>query len=470
MPPGFDPINTYYDRLSITFNDGNPPVEVTVPRNGQPGFELTGPTDYYLRVVGKELSVTGVTQDDDYVRGSWDVGPDGKKDLKLRLNNLSTYGITYAALYGPANQTFPDGVTPQQWFFGEAPAVDTNNHWRMELFQDRTSAGVISTADAYVAPGANLAGQALKLIVQYPNGKQDSFPRGATTFTASTTDPSAVFVANVAPYTIAAFPGTVSWDRQLASAGPHNRAGDVHLNVDGLPTSGGTISNLVLSDQYGQLWPRNIFGIDVPGPTFSHAAGSSHADVYFPPMRDETGTQLTLRFTLGGTTYFKQFAGGSYDPALRFPNTMSPAPVLEVTPDVNLQDRIDNTTAGVIWMQPSASGGLVYQLYQHLRISRPVTLIANRGVELRFNLNSGWATANGAILVDASHVALNGLKITFSGTMADWTFQEDKRAVVQMVGGSAGGTSQFERESEIDLALTGLDIQVPGIGPNQPVP
>mgnify|MGYP000899927794 CR=1 FL=1 len=302
----------YYDVCKITFNDGNPPEQTYYGTSIlNPGFVLTKATDYNLRVSGKELSVQAAQSDVDFTSPSWNVGPDKYQDLKLTVANVSTYGPSFVMLRGPAGRTFPDTQVPEQWFWGSPPELwyagngtrsDRNDHWRMEFQQDRTGVDsgnpiYTTTANAYVSPGSNLQNQALTFTVVYPNGKQDVFPHTGQTLVAPFTNPTAPYSRVPAPYSITSFPGTVSWDKQLPSSGANNDPGDIHLNVDGLPDAT-TLTNVMLSNEFGQEWPFNQDGVNVPLRT-AYSAHSTRADIDFPPVRDETNSRLMLRFTLG---------------------------------------------------------------------------------------------------------------------------------------------------------------------------
>lgn len=432
------------------------------------------------------MSIQAAQGDVDFTNAGWNVGPDKYQDLKLTVANVSPYGPSFVMLRGPAGQTFPGSQVPEQWFWGSPPQgwfygsgtrVDTNDHWRMEFQQDRTGVDngepiYATTANAYVSPGSNLQNQALTFTVVYPNGKQDVFPHTGQTLVAPFTNPTAPYSRVPAPYSITSFPGTVSWDKQLPSSGANNDPGDIHLNVDGLPDAT-TLTNVMLSNEFGQEWPFNQDGVNVPLRT-AYSAHSTHADVYFPPVRDETNSRLMLRFTLGGMNYFKQFFGGPYDPSLRYPATATS--IAEVWPsndtDVNHAKDLQALAnqSAVRYVHLNVGNGGIYELYAPLDLNHPISLLADPGVQLRFHPvddtsanGLAWRNSPGAIRVNASHVGLNGFQVRFAGTMADWNFaasgnDNDNRAVIQMAGSN----------SQVDVSIVALDVQAPAPSGQQP--
>ena len=94
----------------------------------------------------------------------------------------------------------------------------------------------------------------------------------------------------------------------------------------------------------------------------------SRAELGFPPIRDETGANLTLRLVLDdGSMHATQFAGGSVDLARRAPEP--PPTSIVAQPGDNLVALVGQF--GSIHLKPG-----IYPVDRPLYLSRPITITA----------------------------------------------------------------------------------------------
>ena len=179
--------------------------------------------------------------------------------------------------------------------------------------------------------------------------------------------------------------------------------GWVHLSVTGL--AGRAITAATVSDQMGATWndpdPSGHFTLIVNDPT-----GSSSADLYFPPVRNETvsvagvstATDMTLRLTFSGdpNQYVTQFAGGPWNPALVAKS--STAIPKRSRPQPRLMSALEWTTGSTEYDTITLPANASWTLTQPLEINHSVEIMGQNAT-LTFAAN--WApTGPGAIYLD----------------------------------------------------------------------
>jgi hypothetical protein len=411
-------------QLSVRYDDGS-----------TDGTWVSGGTaDPNLRMPGAALTVQSATQNgQDFVGTGPDVGPDGFQDLDLRLTGLSpTVGITSLVVAGPAGPT---------WAFGSNPGGLSN----ASLIRNPSDP---TQGDLYIQPTGDLQGQKLTLSLSYDTGKSDSASYVVTTSTpgnlpmpAPPTLPSVRTGANA------------QW---LGQDGLNlTGAGDVHLGVSGLP-AGRTVVAATLNDSVGALWAfassaAGSYYIDPYTPNLGFRAGSNGtADVTFQPIRDETGSSLSLRLQFDdGSIAILPVIGGLADVGLRVAGPAALSVVAHPDDDLNALAN----QYGTVQLSPGT-----YNLSQPLVLNHPVTITApSPGVTLLFAQPANATPWTAAILVHASHTTLNGFAVRFSGPV-NWNQSVNYGPAV--IGSSDNVNSGFG-DPKIDLTFTGLDVQSP---------
>ncbi|MBV8268506.1 MAG: hypothetical protein JO252_19425 [Planctomycetaceae bacterium] len=361
------------------------------------------------------------------------VGPDNFQDVRLTLSRLSPKAdVKSAVLEGP------DGL---RWEFGTNPRGSAN----AELIRDPKDP---RKAELYIAPGRDLTGLPLKLIVTYANGLADSAALRGGRCAAWMPMPRRP-LPGLTPNAIAG-----RWLGQ--DGGPGAAPGDVHVALTGLPT-GRVPAAAVLSDAIRGLW---VYRADdrvrlEPGPYerplgFRLGADRSRADLHFAPYRDETGTTLTLRLIFqGGETAVAQFAGGACDPSRR---VAAPSPSEVVArPGDDLNDLANGF--GTVKLAPGT-----YRLARPLVLNHPVTLTAEGpGATLLFEQGPGDPPWTAAIKVHAGRTTLDGFAVRFAGPVR-W---DPGVAHGPAVIGTTDNRDSGHNELKLGLAFTRLDLATP---------
>ena len=393
-----------------------------------------GPVDPNLRMPQTSLQASWLGQDGhDQAGAGPGVGPDGIQDVHLAIAGLSTTdAIAGIAVTGPNTETWQYGPDPQ-------------GAWDAELVP---RAGDSSKADLYLAPPGDLNGQTLTLTVTYASGKTDS-----AAVVAGPTDPA---LAMPAPAPVA-----IHWTGTSALwAGQDGRdpaiAGAVHVALTGLP-AGRTVVAATISDEAGGAWAYRAGNPTIPAAdpnaqplAVNQAAGAMAADLFFAPIRDESGATLTARLTLSdGTTVAARFPGGPANVDLRSPTPAASAVVAHPGDDLNAlanQYGTVHLTAGT------------YALAQPLILNRPVTISADPGATLLFSQGSGDPAWTAAIKIHAGNTTLEGFAVRFAGPIRWSTTVDYGPAVI-------GATDNLDGPGFTDpmagLVLTGLDLQSP---------
>lgn len=440
-PMAADPAGTWYEKIRVDYASGA--FEETHLNTG-------AAVDPNLRVDGARLGAEFQGQtDQDWTGPFISVGPDGIRDVRVDLSNLSA-GADVESVRLTA--TSPDGPT-RVWEAGLNP----NGHWNAELLNRPGQNGTLgATAEFYFSPDVDLDGYTLKFEIVYAHRNPDgsytnrSGKTDVVIIAAGATNPNAampvVAEANLPATTAASLP-------QLEAFPGHSR---VMLDPAALaslpsPQSLATVRSAVLTNLHGSTWVYTKSGAPAP-----HAGDSNPiAMVYepsagvfgFPPVRDEDGSTLTLLLTFDdGALAVARFTGAASDINRRALDSRAGAPVQEVHNAAELLARIGDKSSNI-----HMKAG-VYALADPLSLDYPVRITADPGAALVFALSkdsgSAWNTASGAIRITSSHVALDGFAVRFEGNSSLWTARD--RFIIQAGGGS-----------KVGLSLTRLDIEAP---------
>ncbi|MHC5537780.1 FG-GAP repeat domain-containing protein, partial [Singulisphaera rosea] len=186
----------------------------------------------------------------------------------------------------------------------------------------------------------------------------------------------------------------------------------VHVHLTGLPTSTAALS-AVLSNEYGMTWQTGSGG--TAALNVQHTAGSSNADLFFLPLRnDESNDLMTLTLNFGGTQYFFQFQGGACSVNAR--GTPIGTTSLTVSTVSQLLAAVDTSHAADSTHQVAKihlSAG-TYNMTQPLVLNYPVQIDADPNVILSF---TGIASASAAVQINSSHVTLQGFELLYPSSL-----------------------------------------------------
>jgi hypothetical protein len=360
------------------------------------------------------------------------VGPDGIQDIRIELSNLSPkLEVKSVVASGPAGVVAESGPNPQG--HDNAELVRTG--------EDRTKANL------FLNPGRDLNGKALKLTLTYADGKTDS-----ATVRCGRSDPRLRMPTPPTPrltfLNLAA--------RWLGQDGSHvTGIGDVHVALERLP-AGRPVVAAALSNSARGTWlyrrdDRVTFDSDpYPLPlSLVPREGSSQAELYFPPQRDEAGGMMTLRLLFeDGETVLTQFPGGPCDPARRSPDL--PAGVVTAGPGDDLAALA--ARAGTVKL---ARG--TYPMKRPLILDRPVTVTGDPGATLLFSQapeEPSWTTA---IKIHCGHTTLEGFTIRFAGPIR-WN---NEVSYGPAVIGTTDSLDQGHEDPKAGIVLSRLDIEGP---------
>lgn len=447
-PAGPDPAGTVYQSIEIRY--------ATASNNQNELFHWTttsGTGDDVnpnWRVPGKELQVDPVDpfelSDEDWTSEEVGVGPDGYEDVKIHLKNLSAGAdchVTVEAL--SIGKTWESGLNP-------------NGHLNAELLNRAEPGNALGTqADLFFSTDVDLYNIPLKITVSYersnpelPNvnfytnreGKIDTVeytPHLATEHTYHTAM-TAVAVANLPRISATSLEqdATSPGNSYVAVTWP---SGKSFTDVD----------SALLSNSFGTIWLYRTPPYHDPwAPSMTMGYDSTKDAFSFPPVRDEAGSNLNLLLNFhDGIQAVATFVGKSSDVGRR---VADPRPGGTSTNVNSAAGLISALAVGVPNIHLQAG---TYSFTQPLTIGNPVRITADAGVILTFTPSAGpnWDTTPQAILITASHVSLDGFKIRFQNTSADW--KADDRVVI----GTGGATAC------LDLSFTHLDIQAPAAAP-----
>ena len=378
------------------------------------------------------VAAWGGQEKQDYAGAGPGVGPDGIQDAKIVLSRLSAKEKVAAVLLEHADGT--------GWAFGPNPEGRHN----AELVRNEATP---TEASLYFHPDADLAGRTLKVTVAYENGKKDS-----ATLVGGRTDPGLAMptpeLPKFTPLTLRS-----RWLGQDGSAvtGP----GDVHVSVAGLPP-GRDVVAVVLTDAVRGVWVYRAGdrpGLDVEDGAaplgFKAGSDRSTADLYFRPVRDETGTDLALRLVFDdGTTSFGTVAGGASDPALGAPAVDGSEVVAR--PGDDLGDLANRH--GTVRLSKGN-----YALRRPLVLNRPVTIAGEPGAVLTFSQGADEAPWTAAIKVHAGNTTLRDFAVRFAGPVRWRTDVGWGPAVI----GTTDNLDGVKADPKVNLTFSGLDLEGP---------
>jgi hypothetical protein len=391
-----------------------------------------GAADPNLRMPNAALAVGWIGQDGhDGVGLGPAVGPDGIQDARLTLARLSSgIGIETITIDGPAGASWTYGTNPQ----GQNSA---------DLDRDTADP---TKADLYINPDRNLNGQTLTVTVVYANGKSD-----VSTVVAGATNPALAMPAPPAPPLLrAGLSG--QWIGQ--DGGNLVASGDVHVTLAGIP-AGRTVIAAMVSDVAGGSWAWRGAGgssayVDplVSPLAFRPTGNGSTGDLYFPPIRDESGTSLTARLTFDdGSIALATVTGGTADIGRRSPNVPAATSVV-AHPGDDL-----NSLANRYGTVRLAAGD--YNLSAPLILTKPVTIIGDPGAQLIFTQPASDPAWTAAIKINAGHTTLSGFAVRFAASVR-WNWNVSYGPAV------IGTTDEYDPgtfDPRAGIVITGLDLQ-----------
>ena len=374
---------------------------------------------------------------DDRVGPTPAVGPDGFRDVRLILENLSTtVEARSVAVAGPDGVTWQTGLNPEG--LGGA-----------ELARRPDAPGA---ADLFFGLDRDRAGQTLRVTVAYADGKADR-----ARLVAGAADPRAR-VLEVAPPTFAPNAVAVRWD------GQEGGEGEVRLSLSGLdparPVVGAALSDAV---QGTWAWRRDDQSPFQPEPysrTLDLRQEGGTASLSFAATRDETGASMTLRLVLGdGSTAIARFPGGACDPGRRGPPPE--ATRIEAAPGADL-----NELAGRFGTIRLRAGD--YRLARPLVLARPVAIVGVPGSRLVFEQGANDPPWSAAIKLHAGRTTLEGFAVRFAGPIRWAPGVDHGPAVIGSTDNLDTGRFPGPRAG---IALLGLDLESPpAANPSAPQP
>lgn len=366
--------------VHVKFDDGQESV----------AYIPSGRADPNLRVPGAGVEVKWVGQDgQDRTGPGACVGPDGSEDVHLALARLSPKGeIKSVEVAAPGKFTWQTGLNPK-------------GHASAEL--DR-KADDPTRAEVYFSPARDLAGQTLKVTITYGDERSDS-----ATVAAGKCNPAKPAARPPAPTLTTNTAATARW---LGQDGVETTPGDVHVAIEGL-SPGRQVAAAALSDGVAGTW---IFR---PGEKPAINAGSwvgrlnlkrtdpTRIDLAFPPVRDESGSTMTLRLVdPSGREEIIRFPGGKADPALRA--LALPAGSAVAKPGDDIQGLVGRF--GTVTLAPG-----VHDLAKPLILDRPARIVGDGASTLRFSQAADRPPWTAAIKIHAGGTTLEGFALRFAG-------------------------------------------------------
>jgi hypothetical protein len=417
------------------FETGRPFAIVLTYNNGTTAslWVQGGSADPNLRMPNVALQVAWVGQDGhDFVGPGPDVGPDGIQDVHLVLSNLSAgVAVSSGTIDGPNGESWGIGLNPEA----------LNNAELVPNANDATK------ADLYLSPAGNMQGQSLTVAIVYANGKTDS-----SKVVAGASNPGLLMPAPPTLPVLRSGP-SAAW---LGQDGQGPGSGDVHATLASLP-AGLSVIAAELTDAVGGTWieqtsaARTFYGDPYALPLTLNrtSADAPTADLFFPPIRSETGSALTLRLIFSdGSNAVASLAGGSADSGLRSANIAATSVVAHPGDDLSALTNAYGTvhlTAGE------------YDLGRPLVLNNPVTIAAEPGTTLVFTQSPSDPAWAAAIKIESGHTTLDGFSVRFAGPVRwDWTVDYGPAVI-----GSTDNQDLNHPDPKAALTLSHLDLQSP---------
>ncbi|WP_435005258.1 hypothetical protein P12x_003153 [Tundrisphaera lichenicola] len=390
-----------------------------------------GRADPNLKAAGAGIELKWVGQDgQDRTGPGPNVGPDGAEDVHLSLAKLSPQvEIKSVEITGPGGLIWHAGHNP-----AGHPAAEVARN-----LEDRTR------ADLYFAPGVDLAGKKLQVSVTYENDRGDlaSVVAGKCNPSKSASRPPTI--------NLAASKATARW---LGQDGVEMSPGDVHVALEGL-TPDRTIVAAALSDSVAGTWvfqanDRVKFEAGAIRERLNVRRSSpTKGDLVFPPIRDESGATMTLRFLdQSGREEVLRFPGGSCDPDRRAP-ALAPGTVTAKPGD-------DLNGLAARFGTINLSKG-IYPLTRPLVLTRPTRIIGEPGATLQFSQGSDQKVWTAAIKIHAGSTTLEGFAVRFVGPIR-W---DQGVSFGPAVIGTTDDRDSVPADPKFKITLARLDLEGP---------
>ncbi len=396
-----------------------------------------GTADPNLRMPSASARLAWLGQDgQDRVGGGASVGPDGIQDLRLSIENLSpAIPITGIQVESSSGGRWASGLNPQ----GLANA---------EFIRRGQDAG-----DLYLNPQGDPRGQTFTATITYANGKLDvaQVAAGPADPALATPKPSEL----IPTFRLGVTARWVGQDGQDL-AGP----GSARLTLEGLP-AGRTIVAASMSNSERGLWlyrPTNVaaFPADPWGGVLAYRPDGTKGDLSFQPDRDESTNVLTVRLGFDdGSQAVAMVVAGVTDPTRRAARPDATSIVARPGDDLNsLVSRFGTVRLG--------AG--VYEMTKPLILTKPVALLADPNVTIRFSQPSGDPAWSTAIKIHAGNTTLDGFSVRFA-TPIRWA---DNVSYGAAVIGTTDNLDTIPGSIKTGLRIVRLDVQSPPVT-GQPV-
>ncbi len=388
-----------------------------------------GKADPNLRAPGTGIEAKWLGQDgQDRTGGGPGVGPDGFEDVHLGLSKLSSKEIKAVEITGAGGLAWHAGLNPKGLPCAELIRQD-----------DKTR------ADLYFSPPRDLAGQTLKVAVTYEYDRVDF-----VSVVAAKCNPTRSAPKTTAP-TLATGTATARW---LGQDGIQTGLGDVHVVLEGLAANRQIVA-AALSDGVAGTWifksnDRVKFDAGNWSERLNVRRGAgSKADLAVPPIRDESGSTMTLRLLdQSGREEVIRFPGGPSDPGRRAPEL--PPGSVTAKPGDDLQGLVGRF--GTVTL---AKG--VYPLSKPLVLAKAARIVGQAGAILRFSQASDQPPWTAAIKIHAGGTTLEGFAIRFEGPFR-WDRQVSFGASVI---GTTDDRDNVPNDPKFRITLANLDLEGP---------
>ena len=432
--PGAATADIYFEPLRVETGRGFAVTATFADGSEAEAFFDGGRANPNLRMPGEGIIAKWVGQEKaDLSPLATGVGPDGLIDARINLTKLSHKD--------KIKSIDIDDTKIARWSFGTNPKGSHNAEFVANP-NDPTS------GELFFQPDRDLSGRRLSVTVTYESGKEDT-----AVVAAGKCDPKRAMAKATLPK-IGALTLTTKWHGQDGSS--EQGSGDVHVTISGL-IAAKSIAAAVLSDPVRGLWvyraggERSGFEVDSHALPLSIRRGTTRSSVelFFPPVRDESTTTLSLRLIYtDGESAVGAITGGQCDVAKRAPAIAATETIAKPGDDLNaLANRFGNVHL--------VAGD--YRLSQPLVLNRPVTITGEPGAELTFAQGAAEPPWTTAIKIHSGGTTLKGFAIRFAGSIR-WKHEVSWSPAV------IGTTDNFDNGPnvpKVNLVFEKLDI----IGP-----